>query len=78
MTFCISFKFFSGMTTLLGVANFSELTDLSVVIVSLTGVVCIEAAGIESTCTRDDSIKAVSIRVVVDTFIRTTCVKGAD
>lgn len=47
------------VTNFLGETNSSELTALSVVIVSLTGVACIEAAGIGSTCTRDTYVSSI-------------------
>lgn len=51
---------------------------LSVVIVSLTRVACIEAASIGSTCTKNDYTATVSTRVAIGTSIRSVCIKNAD
>lgn len=51
---------------------------LSLVIISLTGIICIEAGAIRSTYTKDDSIEAISIKIATSASIRGTYVSSAD
>lgn len=84
LTFCEVLEIFSRVTTCLEMTSFleetnsSELTILLLVIVSLTGAPCIEAAGIGSTCIGDDSTGAVSIEIAASAFIRAAGVRGTD
>ena len=84
LTFCEVLEISSGITTcseltsFLRERNFSELTILLVVIVSLTEVACIEAVGIKSTCIGDDSTRTVSIDVITNTSIKYASVSGTN
>lgn len=60
------------------ITNSSKLTVLLVVIVFMIEVACIQAVGIKSTYTGEDSTGAVSIGVTVYAFIKSVGVRGVD
>lgn len=84
LTFCEVFKISSGVTTCLKVTSFSketnssELTALTVVIISWTRVICIEATGIGSICIGDYFIRAISIEFIANTSFRDAGIRGTN